>query len=103
MELITACKKHNITVVYTPPYHPEFQPIERYWSALKYRFAGVDPQQQYTERMRAAIAAVPSNRADRYIQGALKRCYMKVAEGVTILNVEDPAEGQEGDSDSDGD
>jgi len=101
LELIEMLKKHDVTVVYTPPYHPEFQPIERFWSCLKYRFSTCNSSLQYTERIRAAIAAVPSNRADRYIQGALRRCYSKVVEGLSILDVEDPSEQQANDSDSD--
>lgn len=39
---MTEARKHGHEVLYTPPYHPELQPIEMIWGTLKNRIA-LDP------------------------------------------------------------
>ena len=41
--LIDLSKKHNISIelVYYPPYHSKYNPIERYWSRLQLYWSGL--------------------------------------------------------------
>lgn len=40
---------HGHEIIFTPPYHPELQPIEKIWGVMKNRLASQDPAQSMQE------------------------------------------------------
>ena len=82
LALVKALNDININVVYTPAYHPEFQPIERFWALLKRYFEETDRDKKFEERMREAIARIPADYPQKCIQSALRRCWKEHAKMV---------------------
>ena len=79
---LTLCKmlqEKGIAVWYTPAYHPECQPIERWWAAFKRRFEDTDPGLQFKVRVSLAHSAMPDDFAQKCIQSALRWCWKKHA------------------------
>jgi hypothetical protein len=82
LRLIELCKIYEIHVQYTPAYHPECQPIERFWALFKRRFEDANPKLGYEARVEAALAAMPEDYADKCVQSSLAWCWKKFGEVV---------------------
>ena len=113
LALVKALNDVGINVVYTPAYHPEFQPIERFWALLKRYFEETDRDKKFEDRMAEAINRIPQNYAAACIQSALRRCWKEhekmveeacaapAAAPVVIYENEPPVDGGDS-SDDDG-
>jgi len=71
-QAVEAIEKTGATVMYLPPYSPEFNPIEKVWSKLKdyVRRLATDTREQFDEAVADAMAAVTSSN----IQGWFSHC-----------------------------
>jgi transposase len=66
-----AAKTWEATVNYLPQYHPECNPIERYWALLKRYYYDSDPTLPWSERLKVALERIPSDYIDKCIQKSL--------------------------------
>lgn len=73
-------KRFEASLVYLPQYHPECNPIERYWALLKRKYYATDPQLNWQERLDLAFGEIPTNFADLCIQKSLEWVYKRHAE-----------------------
>ena len=80
LRLVELLKIYEINVVYTPAYHPECQPIERWWALFKRRWEDADPNLKYDDRVKAAYDAIPVDYAQKCIQSSLAWCWRKYDE-----------------------
>lgn len=71
---------YNCEVVYLAQYHPESNPIERYWALLKRRYYDTDPSKPHAERMRLALAGIPADFVQKCIEKSLKWVWDKYDE-----------------------
>ena len=69
---VDIARKYGLSVLFTPPYHPELQPIEKIWAVIKNRIAG-EPA-----RKMAALGEVIGRYAEEVNEsawlGAWKKC-----------------------------
>ena len=67
----------GVALVYGPQYHPEANPIERYWALLKRYYYDTDPTLPHKTRMALALAKMPEDYADKCINASLRWCWEK--------------------------
>ena len=82
LALVEALKAVGINVVYTPAYHPEFQPIERFWALLKRYFEESSRDKKFEDRVAEAISRIPATYPAACVQSALRRCWEEHAKMV---------------------
>jgi len=73
-------KRWGVVLNFLPQYHPECNPIERFWAELKRRYYNTDPNQTWVKRMEQAMAQIHEHFAHLCIQKSLKWCYKKYDE-----------------------
>ena len=79
-----------VQLVFLPQYHPEANPIERYWALLKRLYYDTDPKQEHGIRLRKALALIPPEFPQRCIQKSLAWCWakhreMKATKGAAVV------------------
>ena len=113
-KLFLLAQAFNIRLVYLPQYHPEANPIERFWALLKRYYYDTSPELPHTTRLKEALARIPPDYVDKCIQKSLRWCWRRFAEmkraktfggATTVIGdpeaLEDASSGS--DSESDGD
>ena len=67
------------SVQYLPQYHPECNPIERYWAMLKRLYNAADSDEPWQNRVKIALHQIPRNFANLCIQKSLEWVYERHA------------------------
>ena len=71
---------YDVEVVYLAQYHPEANPIERYWALLKHRYYDTDPSKPHAQRMAEALSGIPTDFVQKCIEKSLKWVHDKFDE-----------------------
>jgi transposase len=67
-------------LIYLPQYHPECNPIERYWALLKRYYYDSSPTLPHKSRMAQALARIPEGYVDKCFHKSLAWIWAKHAE-----------------------
>jgi transposase len=76
-KLFLLAQLFNIRLLYLPQYHPEANPIERFWALLKRYYYDTSNTLPHTTRLREALARIPADYVDKCIQKSLSWCYRR--------------------------
>lgn len=70
--VVELARLYDITIIFQPPYHPELQPIEMVWAAVKAPFRS-DPAQTVTELRTRVVAAFQERVTEDVLRSAWQR------------------------------
>jgi hypothetical protein len=113
-KLFVLAQLFNIRLLYLPQYHPEANPIERFWALLKRYYYDTSPTLPHTTRLRDALTRIPADYVDKCIQKSLRWCYKRFEEmslkgtkkfggAAVVVGDAEALEDASSDSESDGD
>ena len=82
---------YNVEVAFLAQYHPEANPIERYWALLKRKYYDTDPKLPHQTRMSQALAKIPDDFVGKCIEKSLEWVWKKHEELAALPKFGGPA------------